>query len=333
MMKDAFESIRQLLQVSTDRPLGRAYFSDSRYASENLVSGKAVSPEGRCQYLCAVDGGNQELLGGANASLQFVRAYANVFAGKKRVHSEKHEFFALTQSLDGATFEVHLLPVKGEGLLQTEGTLTFAGSDVQDAEERSKAAQVGALSRRFAEWALCERMLDAYEDVLVLKDGTLQTAVKKEAFYAQRAWKKVGPGKALAALSKTSTLLTTTGWALSDAVLRVARAGPFAYRWVAESSHPDHPAHIAYAKLHPLCPQAFRVEAHNNSLELPWQTLCENSADPGFLGYPYVLVDADRNAKVPNEEASSLKGLLEARLKDAPNFARHTSSHAWLSKL
>ncbi|HLD76368.1 MAG TPA: hypothetical protein VI874_05075 [Candidatus Norongarragalinales archaeon] len=331
-MQDAFDAIRSLLSKMPAHPVGKAYFSDSRYETFPLGRERFYPLEGDCRYLCGIDGGNQELLGGANASLQFVRAYANVFENDSRIHAEKHEFFALTKSVDGDAFETRLLPVRG-GILQQAGVLQLSGTEVQDAEERSKAAQVGALSRRFAEWALCEKMLEKFDDILVLKDGTLQTSVKKEAFYAERVWKKAGSRKFLAALSKTSTLLTTTGWALSDAIQSLSPEGAWAYRWAAESRKSDHPARIGFAKLHPLCQNAFRVEAHHANADIPWKTLSDNAKDPGFLGYPYVLVDADRNAKVTNAECASLKGRLQVRLREAPAFSRHTDAHAWLSKL
>ncbi len=251
-MLDALDQVAPKLRQHQQRPLGQPFFSDPRYDIFPLDERRFQPLEGHVKLLCAVDGGNQELVGGASVSLQLVRAYANVFEyGKnadeanvtqgKRVHQEKHEFLCLTQAIDGSRFESTLLTLSG-GLLQDAGVFEIDGRDVQDAEERSKAAQVGALTRRFAEWALCEKILGQFDDICVIKDGTLQTSVAKEAFYAKRAQEKAGKGKILAALSKTSTLLTTTGWSLSDALQMLGpKDSGWAYEWVAQSRHPDHP--------------------------------------------------------------------------------------------
>lgn len=332
------------MREQQQKPVGQPFFSDPRYEPFAFAQERFIPLEGECRFLAAVDGGNQELIGGASLSLQLVRAYANVFESPrkgdaqslpKRVHQEKHEFLCLTQAVDGTQFESTLLPLEG-GLLQEEGVLKMAASDVPDSDERTKAAQIGALTRRFAEWALAGRMLGQFDDIAVVKDGTLQTSVRRESFYAKRAQEQVKTGKYLAALSKTSTLLTTTGWAMTDAVEKKAPKNrpQWAYAWLCQSRHPDHPARIGCAKLHAAARQAFRVEGFLGHEGLPWATLAKQACDPAFLGYPYALVDADRNAKVSNKEAASVKGLVQAKLGGRLNdLSRHTDAHAWLSKL
>lgn len=342
-MLNALDQIGHQLRKQQQKPLGRPFFSDPRYEAFDFDAGRFLPLEGRCKYLAAVDGGNQELIGGSSVSLQFVRAYANVFENKEsgaanqiqRVHQEKHEFLCLTQAVDGTSFESTLLPLQG-GLLQEEGVLKINAAEVPDSDERTKAAQIGALTRRFAEWELTGRILEKFEDVLLVKDGTLQTSVKREAFYAKRAQERVKTGKFLAALSKTSTILTSTGWSVTDAVEQIApkEMPSWAYAWLAKSTHSDHPARIGCAKLHQAARQAFRVEAFLGHNSLPWASLAWQAQDPAFLGYPYALVDADRNAKVSDKEAASVKGLVQAKLGGKLNaLSRHTDAHAWLSKL
>jgi len=334
-MLESLDQVGRQLRQQQEKPLGQPFFSDPRYEPRPLAPERFIPLDGDCRFLAAVDGGNQELVGGASLSLQLVRAYANVFEGRKRVHQEKHEFLCLTQAVDGTQFEITILPLQG-GLLQEEGVLKMAASEVPDSEERTKAAQIGALTRRFAEWALAGKILGQFDDVVVIKDGTLQTSVKRESFYAKRAQEQVKAGQFLAALSKTSTLLTTTGWSVTDAVEKMApqTMPQWAYAWLAKSTHPDHPARIGCAKLHKAARQVFRVEAFSGHETLPWAALARQASDPAFLGYPYALVDADRNAKVTNNEAASVKGLVQAKLGGRLDaLSRHTDAHAWLSKL
>ncbi len=331
-MRDALGPVAQALSEARQRPLGKPFFSDPRYRTSDFDAARFFELQGEVAHVGAVDAGNQELFGGASASLQFVRAYANVFAKRNRIHQERHEFLCLTQCTDGAVFESRLFPLRG-GLLQEEGRLLIRGADVQDADERSKAAQIGALSRRFAEWALCANMLEQFDDILLVKDGTLQTSVAREGFYAKRARERSRKNRQLAALAKTSTLLTTTGHSVAHAVTALAPQGAWAYQWVAQSAHPDHPADIAMAKLHPQSERIFRVEAQSGQ-NIAWASLCENASDPAFLGYTYALVDADHGARVTNAEAASFRGLVAVALgKNAQELSRDTDAHGWLSKL
>ncbi len=343
-MLKAIDEIRRHMTPSAASGIGEPYLSDPRYKAIPFSDGNFRQLEGEARHIASVDGGNAELIGGASVSIQLVRAYANVFEKNKCILREKHEFLCLTQAVDGATFEARLLPLRG-GLLQEEGIFRINASEIVEAEERTKASQVGALTRRFAEWALCEKIIGGYDDIVVVKDGTLQTSVAKEAFYAKRAFEKTGKTKALAALSKTSTLLTTTGRSATDAVQSIApgklpneAANPaakhgWAYCWLFESSQPDHPANIGVAKLHPKSRRVFRAEVYKENT-VPWKTLAENSRDPSFLGYPYALIDADRNARVTEKEASSLKGLVLAKLgSKAESISGQADAHEWLSKL
>ncbi|MBI5036646.1 hypothetical protein HZC09_04855 [Candidatus Micrarchaeota archaeon] len=401
-MLEKIEEVAGQLRTQRDKPIGRPFFSDPRYKTFDLTESNFIQLEGECPLLSAVDGGNAELLGGASASLQFVRVYANVFRKNKREHLEKHEFLALTRALDGSSFETRILPLQGN-LLQEEGTFKVSGSELPESDERTKASQVGALTRRFAEWALCEKMLSENEGVFLVKDGSLQTSVARESFYAKRAYEKTKTS-VLCGMSKTSTLLTTTGWSLNDAInfidskrtdatmpystqAETTPTGPnstptkitpdntnakttattpyynltkttpimpdgtqakpnqtalehagtakrgWAYCWAAESSHPDHPANIGAVKLHP-AGRTFRFEAFKENADaVPWRTLAENGKDPSFLGYPYALIDADRNARVTQNEALSLKSLLAAALPETAKLSEQTDAHLWLSKL
>lgn len=332
-MLDALNQIQSALEHHRQTPIGKPFFSDPRYRAQEFNPEHFKPLDGERTHLAFVDGGNQELFGGASASLQFVRAYAGVFSNGKRVHQERHEFLCLTQSTDGASFESNIIDLHG-GLLQEEGKFTINGGEVRDTEQRSKAAQVGALTRRFAEWALCDKILSEFDDVACVKDGTLQTSAAKESFYAKRALAKTVPNKTLVAASKTSTLLTTTGWSVTDAIQSIAPQGSWTYQWIAKSDQPDHPVNIAVAKLHPHAERAFRVEAARPHTQIPWKSLFQNASDPAFLGYPYGLVDADHHARVTNAEAQSWKALCQAKLgKNAENLSKHTDAHAWLSKL
>ncbi len=45
-----------------------------------------------------------------------------------------------------------------------------------------------------------------------------------------------------------------------------------------------------------------------------FSALAENSQDPVFLGYPYGLVDADKNARVSNAEKGFLRTVFSSKI-------------------
>ncbi len=305
-----------------------------------------------------LDGGNLPLIRAPSFSVHFERVYFNCFREGKRTELEipsKLEFFAvLTSSGEGGDvrYEASLIPLEGDWkkYLPDEKDLRFDSYDrtVSTGGERIKIPRIGDVARSFAEWNLarsvCERLSEG--DIFV-RDGTLHAPYTNQAEYAERAYGAArGNGVLFCGVSKTSHLYTTTGLSLVAAIGRLARENkikaPGYYENVVRITDPNHRADLNFARLHARSQYTFRIEilkgqeAHKDRI---MGALAANSSDISFPGYPYGLVDADRNARVSEDELDSLRTLLLSEIAGAGDFQDFkdllaaSEAHEWLNRI
>lgn len=303
-----------------------------------------------------IDGGNQPLIQAPNFSVQFNRLYFNIFRGDKRLNPDqsvpqKIEFVSATfaQSQDHEIFfNTSLFPViEGtETFLPASTDLSFNSLDrrLMQGTSRADIKRVATIARRFAEWrfatVVVEKMLGG-GDIIVM-DGTLRTAFKKENNYAREGYAAAKKNGVLyTGLSKTSNLFTTTGLSLLGALRKLAEdhdvGPPWYYYPIAKSKSPEHEAAIFIIRLRTESPRAFRYEIQaqqagrlsEKDFDEIFSELANNSCDIGFPGYPYGLVDADANAKVVASDVETHRVELLSELSKKgcwPKFSRHMES-------
>jgi len=346
--------ISKLDKKLEERDIGRPFFSDPRYKSFPLSKEnfKAIKKMNSNCKLTFVDGGNQEVIGAPNFSIQINRLYFCTFNGSKRVLESlipnRVEFFSATHSRfsdDEIYYDTLIFPLIEEqrDLLPDEADLSFNSFDrtVTFGTQRADISRVASIARKFAEWEYASHLIrDEMEegDVLVL-DGTLQTGFTNEAKYAKKVYDAaMSKGVIVTGLSKTSRLFTTTGLSLLGAVHKLADESnlPFSswYLPVAETTSTDHNAVIFVTKLNPSSDHVFRYEIYreqykqldDSKLNEIMSQLAENSKDISFPGYPYGLVNADRFARVTNSEVESYRVILLSEISKGgkwTKFARY----------
>ena len=315
-----------------------------------------ITRDGRDQTLAFIDGGNQELIGAPNFSIQLNRIYFNLFKGNKRIIQDTiphaMAFYSATFSRlhEGSIFyDTTLFPTQEEwsGHLPSEADLSFNSMDrtVIVGTQRADIQRVGSIARRFAEWNyarfVAEQVLDK-NDILVT-DGTLQTAFKNEDSYFQKLEQSsIDHGVILAGLAKTSALFTSTGLSLIGSILKLAQQCElgnckWGYYPVADGLNPEHGVRISAVKLHEQSNHVFRFELSkrqvdgmgDDDMSRILASLATNSRDSSFPGYPYGLVEADASARVTNEEAQTQRVLLLSeisRREITDKISRHMSA-------
>ena len=310
-----------------------------------------------------VDGGNQEILGAPNFSVQLNRVYFGVWNGNTRIPErsipKRVEFFAATFSdFDRGEIQVHttLVPLSDEEtILPRERDLSFSSMDrsITVGNQRADIYRVGSISRRFSELVLAKSVVEnelVAGDVIVL-DGTLQTAFPNEYEYlnelSQAAQKK---GVVLAGLSKTSALFTDTGYSLLGALDKLSSEKGIISEWyypIADATNKDHYVFILGVKLNAISERIFRLEIQRDQFQsLDERALSEiltqlvrNSTDYTFPGYPYGLIDADRFARVTSSEREHYYTILRSQMATMgkwEKFYRHvkaTDAHSLLNTL
>lgn len=369
MMLEAIKKLVEKLDSEIkDQDLGNPFFSKPEYETFPLEEKhfKPITEVESTRKLAFVDGGNLEILGAPNFSVQVNRVYYNVFDGKVRLHPKtlppRVEFFSVTfASFKGGEiyYDTSLFPVREEfsGHLPLESDLSFSSFDrtVMNGMLRADISRVASIARRFAEWEYAKSVIN-YElergDVLVM-DGTLQTAFTNESKYSSSAYKAaMKKGVIFTGLSKTSHLFTDTGLSLIGAVQKLSEDSNIPYKtWyypIAEVMRHDHEASIYVVKLHSQAQRVFRYEIYKkqadklNAKEIK-ETLARmalNSRDISFPGYPYGLIDADHRARVRVDEAEGYRVKLFSEISKKEGrwakFARHVlaaDAHSLLNVL
>jgi hypothetical protein len=349
-------------------PSGKPSFNDKRYnafdLSADFFSHLPKLTENR--RIAFVDGGNAELICAPNFAVGFNRIYFGLFEGNKRFESsaipQKIEFYVVcyaTMDADKIIYKTELVPVKDEWskFLPEPAHLNFNSFDrtIMLGSQRAPITRVLSVARVFAEWRFSGEIAKnvLHKGDVIVRDGTLQTSVTNERKYANEAYDSaLENGVYFTALSKTSTLFTTTGLPLFSVIGSLAdessvKGNTWYYHPIAEITQPDHRATMFAVKLHPESEYVFRFETLKDQvskasfpeIEQIISSLAENSKDIGFPGYPYGLIDADRFARVSATEQTVNEFQLRASIaqkevwEKISRFIKTADAHDLLNKL
>ena len=177
---------------------------------------------------------------------------------------------------------------------------------------RANISNVANVIRRFSELKLASYVAEKLEsdDVIVL-DGSLQCTFTNERKYMDELYGKASSKNVIVCgLSKTTTLMTDKGNSISNALNKFNYSGKWFYHPIADIKSNEHRAEITFVKMHEKTRHIFRFEIYKeqkNKLNEVVSLLSGNCKDPVFFGYPYGLIDADRNARIANNEKDMMK--------------------------
>jgi len=329
--------------------LGKPLFTDPNVKTYPFVKSgfQRISHVEKPFKMAFVDGGNQEIVGAPNFSIQINRVYFGMWSGRERVLEKvlprRIEFFSSTYSrfADGQIFyDTSIFPVQENHriLLPEESDISFNSFDrtVTIGTQRADIERVASIARVFAEWQFAtevvKRELDK-GDVLVL-DQTLQTTFKNEHKYLIKLVEAAKQKDVIVTgLSKTSALFTDTGLSLIGALGKLAEDCGIEHEWyfpVAEIETTDHNAMILGVRLCSDSERIFRYEIQREQFKKLSEEelngiltqLVKNSCDLAFPGYPYGLIDADRFARVSSKEVEYYRALLLSQLSDSGKWEK-----------
>lgn len=268
--------------------------------------------------ICFVDGGNQEIIGSSNFSLQFIRIYYNIFLDNK-IDSRKYEFFVLINSINENNNIKYKTKIFGDF---KELELVFDSFDnTLTGVKRAKISEIGNVIRRFAELRAAS-LIDVKDSVIVL-DGDLEVKVTYENIFFEELFRKVKENNnILLGLSKTTDLFTDNADSIA-AVLNSVEEGVWHYK-ISEN--------VYFIKLNKNSRYVFRLDLFNFNEDI-FSLLLYNSRDPAFIGYPYGLVDAHRFAKISNDEKEYLKLKIISNLKKIKPYLNAVNAHNILESI
>ncbi len=299
------------------------HFEDSRYLAKEFSASNLKPIEAAEKTICFVDGGSAIIVKAPNFALAAHRVYYSKYRGSEREAPQMQntfDFFSLTVSKPGnrgLNYEttVYYDDENARLVIPDGSDLIFDSFDktMTSGPVRADIAAVAMIAREFAEWKMAGLIAGRENTDVIVRDGSLQTIKTNESKYAQAAANACADKNViLCGLSKTSTLLTSTGMPLLSAIVSLANENGMAERsWyyenIADISHPDHNAEMFVAKLHPASGYAFRIEVSKinfdkNRADDVIRGLAANATDLSFPGYPYGLINSDIMGRIPNDE-------------------------------
>jgi len=363
----SLEAARKLIEnldmnINEDN-IGIPYFNDPNVHAFPLTKEgfKLIKEEKSVRKIAFLDGGNQEIIGAPNFSVQLNRLYAGVWMGKDRIPISLPiiEFFSTTFSTfknNEIFYKTIIIPSSPEfeKYLPNGDDISFNSLDrsITNGNQRADIERVASIARRFSEWKyalLVSKSLNS-EDVLVM-DGTLQSNFTHEGKYLKELISEVKDHQViLCGLSKTSALFTTTALSLLGAINKLSYDNKITGEWyypIAESTSEDHDVMVLAVKLNVISDRVYRMEIPNYQFKSLSEKqineiltgLAKNSSDATFPGYPYGLIDADRFARVSFNELEYYRGIVISHISGLgklDKFSRHiyaSDAHSILDTL
>ncbi|MBW2986336.1 DNA double-strand break repair nuclease NurA [Candidatus Woesearchaeota archaeon] len=274
-----------------------------------------------------VDGGNAEIIGGANFSLQLIRIYAVVFEEDKRVKQNKQEFYLLItakSSKDKIVYETEAFNT----YLRLDKEFDAFDKELSEPGHKAEPGRIAESARKISEYKIAQELLnDLDSGDLLIRDGDLIEGTTTERKQIEELKEKsIAKGVVVAGLSKTTSLLTDSG---NSAAAVLNKIGPEC-AWYYPATN-----NTGFVKLNKNSNYVFRLDFFiPDKLADVLGGLKANSRDACFLGYPYGLIDADRFARVSTKEKERLKLVLMS--KGGEHFRAHLASidaHEILNKV
>ncbi len=309
-MHDVFKRLTKHLEPDTSIPsavmLGKDGYNAVPFASENFHAIPSATPA----TMAFIDGGNAELSSGPNFSLHFIRTAAVI--GKKIVQEEAFCLVRAVQENGKLVYRTELLGIEGIRL----PTIDLYEPSLAEGNHRVQPSRVAELARTLAELRLAAWVMpELPKGAFLVRDGDLHAHTLYEQNSLRELYERARiQGVTVAGVSKTSMLLMDTGHGALPFLMAKGPVTAWYYHPIATSTRPDHQASVCVAKLHARARHAFRIDIHDEHLPFLQDLMVQlatESQDAAFLGYPYGLTEADRYARISEDERALLRAKIE----------------------
>ena len=299
-------------------------FSDPNYKSLNFDKNnfKEIMNSDSKNKLTFIDGGSAEIIKSSNFSLNLIRIYYTICMENRRITAKKQDFYVFVNAKEKNNEIFYNCEFIGgnENFLPEKDDLFLNSFDetIKQGVTRANISNVANVVRRFSELKLAACVVEKMEqDDIIVLDGSLQCTFTNEKKYMDNLFEKASSKNVIVCgLSKTTTLMTDKGNSISNALNKFNFSGKWLYQPVADINSNEHRAEITFVKLHEKARHIFRFEIfkeQKNMLNEVVSLLAGNCKDPVFFGYPYGLIDADRNARISNNEKDMTKTIFSIK--------------------
>jgi len=336
MEKEIAEKVIEKLSSITESTGKNVQFSASGYEAVDFDKENFHSINGSDGRVVFIDGGNNSVFESSRFSLQFARIYWTLYSDNKRVKSSKKEFFVLASS---SSSSIELEMFGGESGVKR---IDAFDKNLSKGGHRVNVSEAANAVRKLAEVQEAIELVDSLNsgDIIAL-DRDLQVSVTGEKEVLDLLFEKAyAKGVVVCGICKTTRLFTDTGDSVVAAISSISPSGEWAYYPLAKINTDSHKAEMMIVKLHSKSKYIFRFEIfekQKDKVSSVLGVLKKNASDPVFLGYPYGLIEADKMARVGNDEAEYLKVKLTSKAGDKRdkiiNYMKTVDAHSVLDNI
>jgi hypothetical protein len=302
-MEKLFNKISNYLETKESTS---AYFSDNNYIPIKFSKDyfkEITKPKNN--KLAFIDGGNIEIAGNNNFSLQMMRVYYTIYKNNKRINYNQTTYFVFIDTINEENKFIYKAEIYKEEILVN--TFKF---DLKNNNEQLKPENIIGYVRRIYELKKAIESINYLEknDAIVL-DGNLHVREQQEKkeideLYFNTTKKEIY----VSAISKTSSLLTNKGQNLVSYINNLSNIKKWYYYPICKNNNPEHKAELIIVKFHEKSEYSFIIDIYNEKyIDHIIALLANNSKDPVFLGYPYGLIESDHNARCQENEKQFLQ--------------------------
>ncbi len=254
--------------------------------------------------LWAIDGGNCSLVRSPGLCVDFIRVCGCYYEEKKRKKVIKKEFFVITRAeTEPPRYVCELIGDYRERIYIDA---------VQDKISEVEIESIAGIIRRMQELRLCDEVMNAAR--VIVMDGSMEFRLEEEFNLINDIKKKaILKGVLVGFLSKTSRMLTKDAHSLNSTLNELGPKSSWYYHPVFKIT--NFPGDICFVKLNSKSQYVFRLDFFEDIRRLASE-LASNSDDPVFLGYPFCLIEADRIARVGNQEKEYLKTVFMNKIRN-----------------
>ena len=208
-----------------------------------------------------VDGGNAEIIGSANFSLNLIRVCYVIYRNNKKISAKKIDIFAFIKAVNENNEICYRASFFSAGNSINIDEVSFSSFDhtLMNGINRAEISSAANAIRRFVELKTAKSVSDGkLADVIVL-DGTLQSTMTNENKYLNELYESCTENNIiLTAISKTNSLFTDNGNLLSAVLSSISKIPTWFYHPIAEISSHSHKAEMFFAKFHARSKYVFR---------------------------------------------------------------------------
>ncbi len=281
------------------------------------------------------DGGNAELFNNNSLSVQKLRVYSSVYENKKRLQSFREDLDAIAYTSIRNGEIIYTLETEPNKI---NLSLDSNDSSIRKGMNRAQISSMFDVARRFLEIKQSSDMCRKFHNSLIVLDGTLKPNYPGEKEILNELYKTAEENDCfVCAVAKTNNLITNKSLPVNYVLEKIAPFEKWYYYPIMQNKNSNHKAEIIMAKLNKSSKFIFRIEIakHNmNNIGTIIATLKEFSSDFSFPGYPYGLIDADRFARISNDEKNILRlRFLHKLNKEVVNSENNTTAHDILNRI